>query len=165
MKQWLSWTVLALTLSIPASALAEVQYQYVQVDKTRLLAKPSAFSKAKTVLLYRAKVEVLGRKGAYIRVRVESGEGYVPERSLGLKKPVYSAKLSKQYVSSDEVAMATKGFNAQVESEYRRTNPTLDYDNLNQLEKVTACPDPAAAHAAFRKSGKLGEFCEGGDAE
>jgi hypothetical protein len=52
---------------LPAWAGAEVKY--VQVNQTRLLERPTAFSKAKAVLPYRAAVEVLGQKGAFYYVR------------------------------------------------------------------------------------------------
>lgn len=152
-------------LALALSAGAGAETKYVQVDKTRLLTKPSAFSKAKATLPYRTRVDVLGQEGAYARVRTGAGEGYLPARSLSAAKPAFTAKLSKQYVSSDEVAMATKGFNAQVESEYRRKNPALPYDELDRLEKQTSYPDAASAFLAFRKTGKLGEYREGGDAQ
>jgi hypothetical protein len=155
--------ILLLALGLAATAWAEIQY--VQVEKTRLLSRASAFSKAKVVLPYRTRVETLGRQGAFIQVRTASGTGYVSARSLSDTKPAYSAKLSREYVSSDEVAMATKGFNAQVEAEYRHSNPNLAYDDLNRLEKQTTYADPAAAFQTFRKTGRLGEYRPGGDAE
>jgi hypothetical protein len=159
--RWMFASVLVLGLA--GTALAEVQY--VQVEKARLLSKPSAFAKSKTTLAYRTEVEVLGRQGGYCLVQAKAGKGYLPARSLSTQRPAFTAKLSKQYVSSDEVAMATKGFNAQVESEYRRDNPNLPYATLDLLETQTFVADPAAAYAGFRKAGRLGEFQPGGEAQ
>lgn len=160
MKRW--WLfVVVLVLGLAGTALAEVKY--VQVEKARLLAKPSAFAKAKATLDYRTRVEVLGQEGAYYRVRVKTAVGYLPARSLATTRPNFSAKLSREYVSSDEVAMATKGFNAQVESEYRKTNPNLPYSTLDRLEAQTHVADPATAQAGFRQAGRLGEFQPGGE--
>lgn len=155
--------VVLLAWSIPGQAVAEVKY--VQVNQTRLLERPTAFSKAKAVLPYRAAVEVLSQKGAFYYVRSGKTLGYVAQRSLVVTKPTYSAKGSGSYVSSDEVAMATKGFNQQVEAEYRQGNPDLAYAELDRLEKATGYPDPNQTFKAFRKAGRLGEFQSGGGAQ
>lgn len=157
-RAWMVGMLLACLL--PAWAGAEVKY--VQVNQTRLLERPTAFSKAKAVLPYRAAVEVLGQKGAFYYVRSGKTLGYVAQRSLVVAKPAYAAKSSGSYVSSDEVAMATKGFNQQVEAEYRRGNPELAYAELDRLEKATHYPDPAKTFKAFRQTGQLGEFQSGG---
>ncbi|MEW6515564.1 MAG: hypothetical protein AB1439_01485 [candidate division FCPU426 bacterium] len=157
--------VVLLAWFIPAWAQAEVKY--VQVNQTRLLERATAFSKAKAVLPYRTAVDVLGQQGAYYLVKAGKAKGYVAQRSLTVKKPAYSTSGSgsREYVSSDEVAMATKGFNQQVEAEYRRGNPDLAYAELDRLEKATACPDPGKTYKAFRKAGCLGEFQKGGGAQ
>jgi hypothetical protein len=161
MKRFL-WC-LALAGLLPVLAWGEVKY--VQVAKTRLLEKPSAFSRAKGQLVYRDQVEILEKKGTYYRVQTNKGSGFVPATSLSVQKPHYSASLSKDYVSSEEVAMATKGFNAQVESEYRRQNPNLPFASLDHFEKQTTFADPNTQFKNFRKQGQLGEFspkAEGG---
>ncbi len=153
--------ILLLLFGLPALAAAEIQY--VQVEKTRLLTKPSAFSSAAAKLAYRTRVEVLGRRGAYVRVKSAAGTGYVSASALSVKQPRFSSRLSKEYVSSDEVALATKGFNAQIESEYRRKNPALPYAILDRLEAKTTYSDPLQHFRAFRQTGKLGEFRTGGE--
>lgn len=155
--------VLALAALVPAAVWADVMY--VQVSKTRLLEKASAFSKSKAPLAYKTRVEVLGKQGAYYRVKTPHGSGYVPTASLSVKKPQFTSSLSRDYVSSDEVAVATKGFNAQVESDYRAKNPNLPYDALDKMIAETTYPDPGAKFKPFRKQGKLGEYREGGEQE
>lgn len=152
--------LLVLFLSLPALAWAEVMY--VQVAKTRLLTKPSAFSRSKATLSYRTKVEVITKTGAYFKVKTKRGTGYVPKRSLVVTKPKYSSRLKGKYISSEEVALATKGFNEQVESDYRRQHNNLPYAALDQLEKDTNYSDPVKTFKTFRKKGKLGEFLTGG---
>jgi hypothetical protein len=148
---------------LPGWAGAEVKY--VQVSQTRLLERATAFSKSKVVLPYRAPVEVLGQQGAYYLVKSGKLQGYVAQRSLAITKPAYTAKSSGVYVSSDEVAMATKGFNAQVESEYRQGNPDLAFEELDRLIKATTYPDPSKTFKAFRQAGRLGEFQSGGGSQ
>ncbi|MBN1595937.1 SH3 domain-containing protein, partial [candidate division FCPU426 bacterium] len=131
--------------------------------KARLLSRPSAFSSAKATLPYQTAVEVLGREGSYCKVKTARGQGYVTKLSLADKKPAYSARLKKDYVSSDEVALATKGFNEQVEAQYRREHAQLPYPEVDKLEKETHYADPAAEFKLFRKQGRLGEYQEGGE--
>jgi hypothetical protein len=152
--------VLVFLLLLPGATFAEVMY--VKVAKTRLLSRASAFSKTKATLKYRTKVTVLVKKGAYFKVRTKQGTGYLPKRSLLVKKPRYSSRLKGKYVSSDEVALATKGFNEQVESDYKHQHRDLPYAELDQLEKDTTYKDVTKTFRSFRKKGKLGEYQEGG---
>ncbi len=142
--------------------ILNAEVRYVQIDKARLLKQPSAFGAAVGTLSYRTSVEVLGQKGPYMYVQTKLGKGYLAESSLTLKKPKFASRISGEYVSSEEVATATKGFNSQVESEYRKSNPKLPYNLLDQLESETKYPSPQTMFVAFRKHGKLGEFKEGG---
>jgi hypothetical protein len=160
-RAWMGGILLACLL--PGWAGAAVKY--VQVSQTRLLERATAFSKTKAVLQYRAAVEVLGQQGAYYFVKSGKLQGYVAQRSLVVTKPAYTAKSSGVYVSSDEVAMATKGFNAQVESEYRQGNPDLAFEELDRLIKATSYPDPNKTFKAFRQAGRLGEFQAGGGSQ
>jgi hypothetical protein len=153
------WLCLLLLL-LPMAALAEVRY--VQVEKARLLKRASAFSALVAVLPYRTKVEVLNPQGAFFRVQAKQGKGYLAAASLTVNQPKFTSQTSVGNVTSDEVATATKGFNAQVESEYRQQNPNLPYAVLDRLEAQTTCPEPQSAYKSFRKQGKLGEFQNGG---
>jgi len=62
--------------------------------------------------------------------------------------------------SAEEVAAATKGFNKQVEAEYKKKNAKLDYDQVNSLLERTAFENPKENLEGFREKGKLGEFSE-----
>jgi hypothetical protein len=147
----------------PAWLWAETRY--VQVESTRLLKKPSAFSSAMAVLKYQSPVEIIKPVRAYYLVKAANVVGFVPRSSLAVKKPVYAAKLSGSYLSQDEVAMATKGFNAQVEADYRQGNPQLNYTNIDRWEEQTRVPDPFKTFLDFRQLGHLGEFSARGGAE
>jgi hypothetical protein len=38
--------------------------------------------------------------------------------------------------SSDEIALAGKGFNEQVEGEFRKKNPDIDFRRIDRMEKI-----------------------------
>lgn len=142
---------------------AEESVKYIQLEKARLLEKPSAFSRTVALLPYRTAVQVLATRGAYCQVRAGKRRGFIAEYSLNTKKPNYAASISGNYATSEEVAMATKGFNAQVEAEYRTQNPNLPYDLLDRLEAATRVADPQAEFQSFRQAGKLGEYQSDGE--
>jgi hypothetical protein len=156
-KIWLAIGFLWLAATVFADTM------YIQVEKARLLEKPSAFAHSKKTLTYRTPVEVIELYGAFYKVTYQKKEGYLPQRSLSGKKPQYSAKLSKEYVSSEEVALATKGFNAQVEADYRKKNPDLNYKAVDRMEAETTYADPTNHFMDFRKEGKVGEYAKGGN--
>ena len=54
--------------------------------------------------------------------------------------------------SRDEVELAGRGFTPQVEGEYRRKNPNLDFSHVDAIERVQI--DPAELEA-FVRAGKL----------
>ncbi len=141
------------------------EVRYVQIARARLLKRPSAFSPTVKTLAYRTAVTVVSRRGAFYLVTGKRRHGYIAASSLAAHRPKFASKIAGTYVSSNEVATATKGFNAQVEAQYRQQNANLPYAYLNQLEKATHYPNPQAAFGEFRKQGKLGEFQAGGDGQ
>jgi hypothetical protein len=136
---------------------------YVKVEKARVLKRPSAFAPALTTLPYRTRVQILGKSGTYYQVKTKKGKGYLAKTSVAVSRPVYLSELKGQYLSSDEVAMATKGFNAQVEAEHRQANPKLAYSQLDRWIKLTTYTDPGEQFLTFRQNGALGEFSSQGD--
>lgn len=155
----LSLCCVCLLLSLTAAA----EVRYVQVEKARLLKRASNFSTLLALLPYRTPVEVLGKQGAFFSVQTRQGKGFLPEASLNVVRPRITSQSSAGEVTSDEATTATKGFSAQVESEYRQKKPDLPYAVLDRLETQTRCPNPQTVYATFRKQGKLGEFQTGGE--
>ena len=55
-------------------------------------------------------------------------------------------------VDDRDVANASKGFNPQVESQYRKKNPTANYAAVDRMEKLETSD---AAVAAFVRDGNI----------
>ncbi len=170
-------TVLAVTLTAVAVALLVVlaapprldaekskDVRFVSVAATRLLAKPMAFSATVARLDAGEAVTVVAESAGYLQVEADGKSGWIPALSVQKEKPAigYSARKNTD-TSAEEVAAATKGFNSDVEEEYSKQNPKLDYHQLDRLEGRTAIKDPVTTLERFRKEGKLGEFA--GDKE
>jgi uncharacterized protein YgiM (DUF1202 family) len=154
-----------LCLLLPGLLKAEAVKRYITLDGTRLLSKPMAFSKSLGTLKKGTMVMAEPARNGYYKVQVGGGDdalvGYLSGRAMQENRPKIGATSSKSSdASAEEVAAATKGFNKQVEAEYKKGNAKLDYEGLDKLMDRTAVQDPKESLEGFREKGKLGEFSE-----
>lgn len=108
---------------------------YVLVDKTELKSSPSFFGKNLEAIFYGDEVIVLEEKGKWKKVQLSSDswiEGWINESSLTKKKIVVSD--SRLSVSTEELALAGKGFNADIEAQYKKEG-NLNYQDVDVVEK------------------------------
>ena len=157
--------LLLLSLLAAGSLHAEAVKRYITLDGTRLLSKPAAFSKSYGTLSKGAMVLDEKAANGYYKVKVSDPEGlkkdtgYISGRALQEKRPKIGSTARKSGdASAEEVAAATKGFNKQVEAQYKKDNASLDYDQVSRLEERTRISDPQAQLKSFRENGQLGEF-------
>lgn len=82
---------------------------------------------------------MLAREKGWVKVGTKAGEGWLHESAITSKKIVVSAKGPTGDRADDrDIAAAGKGFNPQVESEYRKSNPTANYAAVDRMEKLVA---------------------------
>ncbi|MFW6292142.1 MAG: SH3 domain-containing protein [Spirochaetota bacterium] len=111
----------------------------VSVRQGDLRSAPGFLSRIDARLPYGASVTVLGVQGDWTRVRVESTgeEGWVhatsvlPPRDLNLA----DADSRESGASSDEIALAGRGFSEQVEREYEEQE-SLDFGPVDEMEDL-----------------------------
>ena len=81
-----------------------------------------------------------GQQGAWLKVGLPGlkTEGWMHASALTSKKIVLQAgeQAVGQGASSDELALAGKGFNQQVENTFRAQNPNLDFSWIDRMEKI-----------------------------
>ena len=110
----------------------------VQVKTGQLRLTPSFLGKIVARLYYGDRIYVIEEKGSWLRVGLSAGaaEGWIHASALTPKKIVLQAgaKDIETAASSDELALAGKGFNQQVESEFRAKNPNLDFTWIDKME-------------------------------
>ena len=156
-----------LALLVTAGLHAEATKQYVTLDGARLLSKPQAFSTSYGTLKRGQTVYAEKAKGGYLKVlvialegqKLRKTEGYLQKQAIQKNRPRLTSKYTQSKdASAEEVAAATKGFNKQVEAQYKKDNAALDYDQVTKLEERTLIPDPQTSLKEFRKKGKLGEY-------
>jgi hypothetical protein len=95
---------------------------------------------------------VLEVKGAWARVAAGSDAGWIHDSALTEKEIVLQAGASdvERAATTDELALAGKGFNSRVEERFRADHPGLDFSWVDRM-------------AAFRASaGEVKRFLEEG---
>jgi len=147
-----------------ASALAFGQtgrQMSVQVKETQIRATPSFLGKILGVLYYGDRVTVLAQQNGWARISLPSGkgEGWVNLSALSPKRIVFKAGSQEvgSGASSGEVALAGKGFNKEVEAEYR-DEKQLDYSWIDKMESFRVSPEQVLA---FLQQGGLEESLGG----
>ncbi len=146
MRRFYTTTLTAAVLfaALAIGSLAAEKMMSVSVKETPLRATPTFMGKIVTVLQYTDRVEVLEERSGWARVSLsgaqsaQSVQGWVHMSALSTKNIVLLAGDSnvQQSASSGEVALAGKGFNEQVEAEYKQQN-NLDYTMVDRMEQFT----------------------------
>jgi len=145
--------VLAVLLVITAG-VALAAPMSVQVRNCKVRATPSQLGKVVTTVDYGAQVQAGDvQKGWYPVTLADGKTGWLHESALTKKKVSMSAGTSDAATgaSSDEVALAGKGFNEQVEAKMRAEGK-LDY---TWVDKMSAFQVDAAQIEEFRAKGNL----------
>jgi SH3-like domain-containing protein len=126
----------------------------VQVRNGKVRATPSQLGRTVATVDYGAVVQVgTLEKGWYPVTLPDGTKGWLHESSLS-KKPIAmrsGATDAATGASSDEVALAGKGFNEQVEANLRAKG-TLDFTWVDRMSKFTVKEDQIVA---FRTQGHL----------
>ena len=127
--------VVLLWLLAVVSSVAETSR--VTVKKTAVKKSPRVFSKTLEMRLYADQVEVLERAKGWVRIELDDDKsGWVRESHLS--KPELSLQVGVQMVnvaaSDEELTLAGKGFDRQVEKAYRQQNADADYTWIDRME-------------------------------
>jgi SH3-like domain-containing protein len=111
----------------------------VQVKKGVVRLNPSFLGRIVTQLSYGDRVYVVDEEGSWTRVGLSenAAKGWIHSSALTPKVVVLKAGSEDVQVtaSSEEIALAGKGFNKQVESEFRSKNSNLDFTWIDRMEK------------------------------
>ena len=132
-KTW----VLSLAMVLAAVTLAwAVETMSVQVKQGRVYAKPNFLSKLQATLPYGAKLQVENENGAWRQVSAKGLQGWMHVSALTEKQISLQAGSGRAAASasSEEMTLAGKGFNKQVEAKYKATNKGLNYAAVNKME-------------------------------
>ena len=117
----------------------------VQVRQGQVRATPSFLGKIVATLSYGDRVETIEAKGGWVKVVVpgKQATGWVHGSALTAKRIVLKAGSRREQAaaSSGELALAGKGFNADVEAEFRKKNGNLDFGSIDRMQAVKVSPE------------------------
>ncbi|HUX21577.1 MAG TPA: SH3 domain-containing protein [Spirochaetia bacterium] len=134
--------ILCLLAATTGVAFSQAKVMSVTVKEAPVRATPSFLGKIVADLSYGAQVEVVETQSGWVKVNLPSGQGTGWLHSSELteqKLAVKSGSNVNQSASGSEVALAGKGFNKQVEDQYK-SEKNLDYTWVDKMEKISYKP-------------------------
>lgn len=128
------------TMAIVAvTALAARQkVMSVEVRDAKLRSAPTPISRVLATVGFTEKVTVLEEKGDWRRVQFGTTEGWMSKNSLSTKtlKLEAGGPATEMSVTSDEQGLAAKGFNSDVEKQFKERNKEADFTAVDRMEKI-----------------------------
>lgn len=135
---------LAVSLSAAAWA-AGASDMSVQIRNAQMRATPSYLGKPTGAAVYAERVRVLNTQGDWVQVQGTAGSGWLHKSALTTKKVVAKSGAADvgATASGEELALAGKGFNSDVESEFKKKNAKVDFAPIDRMEKIRVAPGEA----------------------
>lgn len=128
----------------------------VQVQTGQLRSSPSFLGGIVGEVAYARQVQVLEERAGWARVAVPgtSLSGWMHGSALSSKRIVLQAGAEdvERAATTGEIALAGKGFNEEVEREFRSRNPNLDFRRIDQMQ---ASSPTMAQVRRFAQEGQL----------
>ncbi|WP_052812729.1 SH3 domain-containing protein [Desulfonatronum thioautotrophicum] len=114
------------------------QMMSVQIQTGQLRSSPSFLAGIVGEVAYARQVQVLEERAGWMRVAVPGTTltGWMHESALSRRRIVVQAGDAdvERAATTGEIALAGKGFNEQVEWEFRSRNPELDFRKIDQMQ-------------------------------
>lgn len=148
---------LALTLLLPGTGWGEV-LKVAQPNQS-LFPDPDFSSTPVALVPEGAELNVERQAGDWYKVEYQGTVGWInrqafgkPQTGSGFSLPGLLTGKPVKETSSDEVALAGKGFTPEVENSYRAKHPEMSFAEVDRIESFTV---PPAKLQAFIKEGDL----------
>ncbi|MDP8237246.1 MAG: SH3 domain-containing protein [Candidatus Erginobacter occultus] len=154
MKKVVFAFALAAVLFAPAVP-ARADTLNVQVRSGKLREQPSFLGKIVAEVAYGDQLRILREQGEWRLGQAASGrEGWIHVSALTDDEIVLTAGTGEVETgaSSEELALAGKGFNAQIEEEYRAQNREIDFTWVDRMEEFIVSPEQMVG---FLKMGQV----------
>lgn len=126
-------------LLMASAARSDSGMMSVQVKEGQLRAAPSFLSAIVGPVAYGDRVETLQQQGDWVNVKNRSSQsGWIHQSALTKKQVVLGAGggSASSAASSQEIALAGKGFNADVERSYRGAHRNVDFSWVDRMENI-----------------------------
>lgn len=129
--------VIGLVLLFSATALHAAEMS-VQIQAGQLRETPSFLGKVVATVSYADRVVIITKQSPWMQVSSPSGtKGWIHESALTRDKIVLKAGADdvQRTASGEEIALAGKGFNSQVEADFKDKNKEIDFTWIDRMEK------------------------------
>ena len=137
----IAFCLCALALAAGA-AQAATATKSVQVRNGQLRAAPNFLGKIVASVAYGDVVTVGQQQAEWVHVTAAAGAGWIHQSALSDKK--VGLKAGAQNVnaaaSGEELALAGKGFNSDVEADFKKRNANVDFTWIDRMEKYKVTP-------------------------
>lgn len=153
---------IAAAVAFSGTALAARQkLMSVQLREAQLRSAPAYLSRVLVTVPYTEQVVILEEKADWMRVQSGSTEGWMHKTALTEKKLKLtgSGQDAQLAVSTEEQALSSKGFNADVEKQFKERNPKVDFTAVDKMEKLII---PVESVQKFLADGAVQPAPEGG---
>ena len=127
----------------------------VQVKTGQIRATPSYLGQVLATVDYGARVEVLQQRGDWMEVQASGNpKGWMHASALTKKKIVMRSgdEDVSTRTSGEELALAGKGFNSDVEKQFKSQNPNLNFAAVVRMLQIKV---PAAEMRTFLQAGAV----------
>lgn len=126
-------------MTLWSAGLAWGKTMSVQVKEAAVRETPSFVGKVVGTLGYGDAVEVQETQGLWSKVSLAGGTtGWLHGSALTSKRIALKAGQENARVaaSSDELALAGKGFNSDVEGQFKKAHRDIDFSGVDRMEKI-----------------------------
>ena len=126
----------------------------VQVKQGAVRSTPSFTGRVLGTLTYGQQVQVSEKKSPWMMVSGGGVSGWMHESSLSKKQIVLSGgtATAQTGASSEELALAGKGFNSDVEGQFKAQNREINFAAVDRMERRKTTPEEKAQ---FLKDGGI----------
>ena len=150
--------LLFIAIAIVCVAVLLAETLIVKVQSTYVRKEPKFYSSPVATLSAGESVTQISSQAGWFKIRTSKGmEGWIHSNSVQGGKLTVAAmdKSLKTRATADEVALAGKGFNKQVENEYKSRNKGVSFGEVDRMLRIKVTPDELRK---FLMDGKLAEF-------
>jgi uncharacterized protein YgiM (DUF1202 family) len=120
-----------------------------------LRATPSFLGKLVATVNYGDRLQVLEQQGEWSKATAPDGQtGWIHRSALTKKKIVMKAgeQDAQNAATGEELALAGKGFNSDVEADFKAKNQQIDFTWVDKMEQIKETPE---AMQQFLKDGGI----------
>jgi hypothetical protein len=130
--------ILSMLIVFMLSLVATAETVKVTTRENAVRGECRFFAPVKLKVSLGDELTVKGRKGDWIQVGTKGINGCIHKSAVESRNFAASGrKTGGDGASSDEVSLAGKGFNPQVEASYRKSGKNLNYAAVDEIAKFT----------------------------